>query len=125
VAARGATTPGADIALRASWRINQQAFFSYAVGVANTTALRFPAREQTVGRIAPLKRRSLYRRGQLVRRASGYELQKLKPRYPASASRAARAELPAAIGAYRRPTDFSDEADFFAPLKAAAHPADD
>ena len=35
---------------------------------------------------------------------------KLKPRYPTSGSRAARAELPAAIGGTRLPTDFSDEA---------------
>jgi hypothetical protein len=34
----------------------------------------------------------------------------LKPRYPTFGSRAARAELPAAIGGYSVPTDFSDEA---------------
>ena len=48
--------------------------------------------------------------GKLVRRATGYERKTLKPRYPASGSRAARAELAAAIGAYQRATDFSDEA---------------
>ncbi len=67
MAARGATTAGAGIALRAARRINQKAaparatfhreprhvgfrtFFLYAVGVTNTAAGRFPAREQTVG----------------------------------------------------------------------------
>ena len=39
--------------------------------------------------------------GKLVRKATGYEQEKLKPRYPTSGSRAARAELPAPIGAYR------------------------
>jgi hypothetical protein len=39
--------------------------------------------------------------GKLVRKATGYEQQKLKPRYPTSGSPAARAELPAPIGAYR------------------------
>src|SRR5205085_1664994 len=33
--------------------------------------------------------------GKLVRKATGYEQEKLKPRYPTSGSRAARAELPA------------------------------
>ena len=67
MAARGATTAGAGIALRAARRINQKAapacatfhreprhvgfrtFFLSAVGVTNTAAVRFPAREQTVG----------------------------------------------------------------------------
>jgi hypothetical protein len=39
--------------------------------------------------------------GKLVRKATGYEQEKLKPRYPTSGSRAARAELAAPIGAYR------------------------
>jgi hypothetical protein len=39
--------------------------------------------------------------GKLVRKATGYEQEKLKPRYPTSGSRAARAERPAPIGAYR------------------------
>ena len=39
--------------------------------------------------------------GKLVREATGYEQEKLKPRYPTSGSRAARAELPTPIGAYR------------------------
>jgi len=37
----------------------------------------------------------------LVRKETGYYQEKLKPRYPKSGSRAARAELPAPIGAYR------------------------
>ena len=37
--------------------------------------------------------------GKLVRKATGYEQEKLKPRYPTSGSRTARAELPAPIGA--------------------------
>jgi hypothetical protein len=48
--------------------------------------------------------------GKLVRKATGYEQEKLKPRSPTSGSRAARAEPPTPIGAYRLPTDFSDEA---------------
>lgn len=48
--------------------------------------------------------------GNLIRKATGYDQKKLKPRYPASGSRAARAELPAAIRAYQRPTDSSEEA---------------
>ena len=65
MAARGATTAGAGIALRAARRINQKAapacatfhreprhvgfrtFFLSAVGVMNTAAVRCPAREQT------------------------------------------------------------------------------
>ena len=39
--------------------------------------------------------------GKLVREATGYEQEKLKPRYPTSGSRAARAELPTPIEAYR------------------------
>jgi hypothetical protein len=39
--------------------------------------------------------------GKLVRKATGYEQEKLKPRYPASGSQAARAELQAPIGVYR------------------------
>jgi len=39
--------------------------------------------------------------GKLVRKATGYEQEKRKPRYPTSGSRAARAEFPAPIGAYR------------------------
>ena len=39
--------------------------------------------------------------GKLVRKATGYEQEKLKPRHPTSGSRAARAELPAPVGAYR------------------------
>src|SRR5215471_18080729 len=38
--------------------------------------------------------------GKLVRKATGYEKDKLKPRYPTSDSRAARAEPPAPTGAY-------------------------
>jgi len=37
--------------------------------------------------------------GNLLRKATGYEQEKLKPRNPSSGSRAARAELPAPIGA--------------------------
>src|SRR5579871_1714249 len=44
-------------------------------------------------------------KGRLVRRATGCELQMLKPHYPASGSRAARAERAATVGAYQRPTD--------------------
>lgn len=39
--------------------------------------------------------------GKLVRNATGYEQEKLKPRYPTSRSRAARVELPAPVEAYR------------------------
>jgi hypothetical protein len=39
--------------------------------------------------------------GKLVREATGYEQEKLKPRYPTSGARVARAELPPPIGAYR------------------------
>ncbi len=67
MAARGATTAGAGFALRAARRIDQKAarasatfhgeprhvgfrtFFLSAVNVTNTPAVRFPAREQTVG----------------------------------------------------------------------------
>jgi hypothetical protein len=52
-------------------------------------------------KIDPLLRRSVYRRGQTSSKGTGYEQEKLKPRYPTSGSRAARAELPAPIGAYR------------------------
>src|SRR5689334_23150014 len=38
--------------------------------------------------------------GKLVRKATGYEQEKLKPRYPTSGSRATQAEPPAPIGAY-------------------------
>ena len=51
-------------------------------------------------------------KGNLVRKVTGYEQKKLKPRSPASGSRAARAELPAAIRAYQGPTDSSEEALF-------------
>ena len=39
--------------------------------------------------------------GKLARKATGYEQEELKPRYPTSGSRAARAELQVPIGAYR------------------------
>ncbi len=48
--------------------------------------------------------------GNLVRKATGYEQKKLKPRSPVSGSRAALAGLPAAIRAYQGPTDSSEEA---------------
>jgi hypothetical protein len=78
VAARGATSAEAGIALRAARRINQKAarasatfhrqprhvgfgtFFLSVVDVTNTPAVRFPGREQTVGEWFPLKRRSVY-----------------------------------------------------------------
>src|SRR5262249_47705659 len=41
------------------------------------------------------ERRSVYRRGQTGSKATVYEQEELKPRYPTSGSRAARAELPA------------------------------
>src|SRR5207245_9867523 len=56
--------------------------------------------------------------GKLVRKATGYEQEKLKPRYPTSGSRAARAELPAPIGAYRWPTDFFDGPKFSTSIKS-------
>src|SRR6266852_344603 len=48
--------------------------------------------------------------GKQVRKATGCEQQRVKAALSRIGSRAARAELPAAIGAYRCPTDFSDEA---------------
>src|SRR5437879_4356421 len=74
----GGNPTGAGSALKAARRINQKAtpvcatfhreprqvgfrtFFLSAVGVTNTGGIRFPAREQTVGRIVPLKCRSVY-----------------------------------------------------------------
>jgi hypothetical protein len=49
--------------------------------------------------------------GKLVRKATGYEQEKLKPRYPTSGSGPREPSFRRApIGAYRSPTDFSDAA---------------
>jgi hypothetical protein len=55
----------------------------------------------SVTRIAPPDARAFAERANWFERQLYYEPKKLKPRYPASGSRAARAELPAAIRAYQ------------------------
>lgn len=54
--------------------------------------------------------------GNLVRKATGYEQKKLKPRSPTSGSRAARTELPAAIRAYQGSQFPLKRQNFFARL---------
>jgi hypothetical protein len=52
-----------------------------ACGIAKVPRLHVHRHEV---RMTPAKRRGIYRRGHLVRRATGYERKTLKPHYPAS-----------------------------------------
>jgi Asp/Glu/hydantoin racemase len=69
----------------------------------NSSRLREKFGQHGIRAQAPMEDAALAFTGEsnLVRKATGYDQKKLKPRYPASGSRAARAERPADTRAYQ------------------------